>query len=445
MKSTIRLIRVPTTLSLAVAALMFAHVAWAQDSSASQRVAPSIVPELKEHTRLFEKKVYKIADNVYSAVGWDLANTILVEGDTGVIIVDTGLGVETARRVAQEFRKLTQKPVVAIVFTHFHPDHVGGVSAYASAEDVRSGKVALYAHETLVDNVENQNGTIGPILGVRNAYSFGASLDSVDRRDMNAGLGPLYSRGTSSFLAPTKTFRDTLDVRIAGVDMHMVHVPSESPDEIAIFLPMNRVLLSAEVIQAPAFPNIHTLRGTFFRDPVAWFKSIDLLRSFKADALVPAHGPPTYGAEKVEEVLRMYRDGIQYVHDQSIRYINHGLTPDELAQTVKLPPHLDSFSPWLRQYYGTVKHSVREIYVGYLGWFEGDPVDLDPIPRIESARRHVALMGGRNCVFTAAEQAYENGDPQWAAELATYLIRIDPQDTQTRVLKANAFRKLGYA
>jgi alkyl sulfatase BDS1-like metallo-beta-lactamase superfamily hydrolase len=161
--------------------------------------------------------------------------------------------------------------------------------------------------------------------------------------------------------------------------------------------------------------------------------------------LVPTHGQPVYGAERVEEVLRMTRDGIQYVHDQTVRHINKGLTPDELAHTVKLPTHLATYAPYLRQYYGTVKQAVRQIYVGYLGWFEGDPVDLDPVPADEEARRLVDLMGGRKTVMKAAKRAYADDDYQWAAELATYLIRIDKEDTGARDLKANAFRELGYA
>jgi alkyl sulfatase BDS1-like metallo-beta-lactamase superfamily hydrolase len=425
-----------------LAALIATPAAFAQ----TKEIPPSINPELSEHTKHFEKKVYRIADNVYSAVGWDLANTVLVEGTNGVIVVDTGGGINAAREVEKELRKLTGKPVVAIIYTHFHPDHINGVKAFASDEDVKSGRVTIYAHDTLLQNVQNQSAVIGPILGMRSAYSFGVALDAEDRKEMNAGIGPVGNRGdAATFIAPTKTFSDKLEVTIAGVRLQMIHAPSEAPDEIAVFLPQNKVLLSAEVIQGPTLPNIHTLRGTSFRDPVKWFKSIDALRAFKAEHMVPAHGQPVYGADKVEEVLRSYRDGIQFVHDQTIRLMNKGLTPDELANQVKFPPHLANFKPYLREYYGTVRHSVRQIYQGYLGWFEGDPLGLDPIPKTESAERHVALMGGRDRVLAEARRAYENGDSQWAAELATYLIRVDRNDKEARRLKANSFRRLGYA
>jgi alkyl sulfatase BDS1-like metallo-beta-lactamase superfamily hydrolase len=407
--------------------------------------AQSIAPELAAQNALFVRKVYQVAPNVYSAVGYSLGNSILIEGTDGVIIVDTLSSVEAGRAVMAEFRKITAKPVVAVVYTHFHPDHTQGVKGFISAEDVASGRVAVYAQESLLKNYIAQSELIGPILGVRSSYSFGAGMTAEERQGMNYGLGPLYLPGSTSFIPPTKTFGESLDTTIAGVKLRFLHLPSETPDHATIFLPDSRVLISGDMIQGPAFPNIHTLRGASFRDPLAWVESIDLARELKADTLVPSHGPPVMGAAKVEEVMRNYRDGIQFVHDQTIRYMNKGLTPDELVAAVKLPPHLDRYSPYLRQMYGTVSHSVREIYVGYLGWFEGDPVALDPTPPAESARRHITLMGGRDRVLNEAKQAMQTGDAQWAAELTTYLIRANHEDRDARILKAAAFRKLGLA
>lgn len=417
-------------------------LAWAAPAGAA---GPAIHPELAAHTDHFAKKVYAIPGGVYSAVGWNLANTILVEGDDGVIIVDVGESTDASRQVAAEFAKITTKPVKAVVYTHFHPDHINGVQAYASAEDVRSGKVEIIAHETLLGNVTRQGALVGPILGVRSGYSFGLLLPAADRAKMNAGIGPIPSLGRNTFLPPTRTFSDSLDVTIAGVRMQLVHVPSEAPDEIAIYLPEKKVLLSAETIQGPTLPNVHTLRGTKFRDPVPWVRSIDVLRSFEAEHMVPSHGQPVSGVERVEEVLRMTRDGIQFIHDQTVRHMNKGLTPGELVEVVRFPPHLAGYAPYLREYYGTVAHAVRQIYQGYLGWFEGDPVALAPTPRTDAARRTVALMGGRDRVLQEARRALEDGDPQWAAEVATHLVRIDRGDMDARGVKADAFRRLGYA
>lgn len=401
--------------------------------------AQMMQPELAQHTALFERKIYKVTPNVYSAVGYSLGNSVMIEGSDGIVIVDTLSSLEAGRAVMAEFRKITSKPVAAVIYTHFHPDHTSGGKAFADAT------TPIYAQDTLLANYITQGQLIGPILGVRSSYSFGVGLTAEERAGGNYGLGPLYLPGTTSFLPPTKTFSEQMDVTIAGVKLRLLHMPSETPDHLNVFLPDSRVLISGDMIQGPAFPNIHTLRGASFRDPLAWVESIDKARALGAEFLVPSHGQPVSGAAKVEEVMRNYRDGIQFVHDQTIRYMNKGLTPDELVEKVKLPPHLASYSPYLREFYGTVSHSVREIYVGYLGWFEGDPVSLDPTPPDESARRHVALMGGRDRVLNEARQALDTGDAQWAAELATYLIRVNHEDRDARAVKAAAFRKLGYA
>lgn len=401
--------------------------------------AQSIQPELAAHTATFAPKIYRVTPNVYSAVGYSLANSILIEGTDGVIIVDTLSSVEAGRVVMAQFRKITTKPVAAVIYTHFHPDHTSGVKAFAGAG------TPVYAQETLLANYVTQGDLIGPILGVRSSYSFGAGLTNPERQGMNNGLGPVYIPGSTSFLPPTKTFGEQMDVTIAGVKMRLTHSPSETPDHTTIFLPDSRVLITGDMIQGPAFPNIHTLRGASFRDPRAWVDSIDRARELHADFMAPSHGQPVSGAAKVEEVMRNYRDGIQFVHDQTIRYMNKGMTPDELVAAVKLPPHLASYAPYLREFYGTVSHSVREIYVGYLGWFQGDPVALDPVPPAESSKRYVELIGGRERVLAEAQKALDKGDAQWAAELSTHLIRVNHDDRDARSVKAAAFRKLGLA
>ncbi|MBD9427300.1 MBL fold metallo-hydrolase [Pseudomonas sp. PDM15] len=410
-----------------------------------ERIEPSIHPELKAHTAHFTQKLYKVADNVWSAVGWQLGNVVAIDAPEGLIIVDTGESVSESRKIMDELRKVSAKPVKAVVYTHFHPDHINGVQAFVSPEQVASGEVQIYAHDTLLANVVAQGAQVGPVLGVRSAYTFGTFLKPADNKDMNGGIGPIAKADPSTFIAPTITFKERLDTTIAGLPVQFFHAPSEAPDEIVLYLPNNKVLISAEVDQGPTLPNIHTLRGTKFRDPVLWVASLDLLRSLKAEYMVPLHGRPVTGAEKVEEVLRMTRDGIAYIHDQTVRWMNKGLTPDELVEKVKLPPHLASYTPYLREYYGTVKHSVRQIYNGYLGWFQGDPVDLDPIPPREKAQRLIALMGGRDKLLLEAGKAYLAGDYQWAAELSGYAIRVDREDELARDIKARSFRKLGYA
>lgn len=410
-----------------------------------EQIKASIHPELAEHSKHFAQKVYQVAGNVYSAVGWQLGNVAMIEAPEGLIIIDTGESVSESRKIMAEFRKISDKPVKAVVYTHFHSDHINGVKAFVTEEQVRSGEVQIIAHETLLANVVAQGALVGPILSVRSGYSFGAMLPEGDHEQMNAGIGPIAKVEAATFIAPTLTFKDKLDTRIAGLDLQFLHVPSEAPDEIIIYLPDNRVLISAEVEQGPTLPNIHTLRGTKFRDPVVWVESLDKLRAYKAEHMVPLHGRPVSGQDKVEEVLRMTRDGIAYIHDQSVRWMNKGLTPDELVEKVKLPPHLAGYTPYLREYYGTVKHSVRQIYNGYMGWFQGDPVALDPLPPKDKAERLIALMGGRGKLLLAAGEAYLKGDYQWAAELSSYAIQVDNEDKLARDIKARSFRKLGYA
>ncbi len=419
-------------------------VAQERKNLADERPAPTVNPRLTEHSRKMAQQVYRVTDNVYSAVGFGGANVTMIVGRDGVIIVDTMESVDAAKNILAEFRKLTDKPVKAIVYTHNHTDHTMGVKAFTTEEDVKAGKVDIYAHETMMNTVISNASVIAPILGLRSAYSFGVMLETGPEGKINQGLGPQMVFGQRSFIAPTKTFKDALDVEVAGVKLRLIYAPSETDDEIVVWLPDQKLLQTAEVIQGETFPNLHTIRGTAYRDPVKWFKTIDLMRRLGAEHLVPSHGRPVSGKDKVEDLLTAYRDAIQYVHDQTVRQMNKGLTPDEIAEVVaQLPPHLANH-PWLGEFYGTVKHSVRQIYQGYLGWFNGDPTTLDPTPRAEQAKRYVALMGGRDAVLKAAQTAADNGDHQWAAELLTHLIRLNPNDQEACKRKAHALRQLAY-
>ena len=429
---------------LMVNALLTIVICAQSKNLADDQPSPKINPRLTEHSRKMEQRVYKVTENVYHAVGFGVANSTLIVGNDGIIIVDTTESSDSGKAVLAEFRKITDKPVKAIIYTHNHSDHTMGVKAFTSEDDVKAGKVPIYAHETMMNTVINNASVVAPALGIRAAYTFGIMLERGPEGWVNQGLGPAYVRGATGFIAPTKTFKDNLEVTIAGVKMQLLYAPSETDDEIVVWLPEQKLLQSAEVIQGETFPNVHTIRGTKFRDPVAWYKTVDFLRSLGADHLVPSHGRPMSGKEKIEEMLTAYRDAIQYVHDQTIRLMNKGLTPDEIVEQVAhLPAHLAQH-PWLGEFYGTVKHSVRQIYVGYLGWFEGDPTTLDPLPRGEESKRYVELMGGREKVLSAAKKAFDAGEHQWTAELLTHLIRVNKEDLEARKLKADSLRQLAY-
>ncbi|MCJ7515921.1 MAG: MBL fold metallo-hydrolase [Dehalococcoidia bacterium] len=410
-------------------------------------VPASINPELKEHTKLFERKIHKVGDNVYCAVGYNLANIIMVEGKDGIVIVDTGMELKQGQDVLADFQKITSKPVTAIIYTHHHSDHVQGTGAFVSQQDAASGTVPIISHETLMQEYIHESGFIGPIMSARAISMYNSMLDGDDMKDMNAGIGPSFGPGKNVFIPPTQTFHDKLNITLAGIRMEMYYVPSEAHSELCIYLPDAKTLLSAEVIQDHCYPNIYTVRGAVYRNPTDWYRSIDAMRGFAAEAehMVLQHGTPISGRDYIQQVLTYYRDAIQFTHDQTLRYSNKGYSKDEVAKLVKLPPHLENFSPWLRPFYGSVKHSVPQIVCGSIGWFDGDPCYLDPTPRIEYAKRLVALMGGRERILEEADKVFVNGDPQFSAELTSYLIRIDQNDMEARKLKAAAYRVLGYA
>lgn len=413
---------------------------------------PTVSPRLAIHSRRMAQRIYRVAERVYCAVGYAIANVIFVVGDDGLIVIDTTESKEGGDAALADFLKAApvaaQLPVRAVVYTHNHSDHIGGVRAFADEARVKSGDTWIIAHETLMETVINNAALVGPILSTRAAYSFGSHLETGPEGTLNAGIGPILARGKSTFLPPTHTFKDRWDVMLAGVRFEFLYAPSEADDEIVMYLPDLKVLLSAEVIQGECFANVHTIRGTRYRDPVQWVRSIDMMRSVveaqSAAFMVPAHGRPVAGNANIAELLAAYRDAIAFTHDQAVRFINKGYTPDELAEILPaLPPHLAQHA-WLGEYYGTVKHSVRQVFSGQIGWFDGDPATLDPVPRAERARRLVALMGGAARVAEEARGALKSGDPRWAAELASYLVRIDTNDAGARQIKADALRTMGF-
>lgn len=404
---------------------------------------PKIDPHMTRRARTMEQALLKIGDRTYLAYGWDITSPMMVVGDDGIIIIDPPMAMEAGRETLEAFRRVTDKPVRAIVYTHNHIDHVAGVKAFTTEEDVASGKVEIYAHETLIQGVINWASTVGPIEGRRTSYTAAAFLPKGPDGSVHDALGPTARGGDVTFIPPSKTFSDELDLTVAGVKMHLRYLPSETEDEIVAWFPDDKLLNSAEVMQGENFPNVYTIRGTKYRDPVQWFKSIDVMREFPTEYLVPTHGRPIVGYDNVQNMLTAYRDAIQFVHDQTIRYMNRGYTPEQLVEVVKLPPHLADH-PWLNEDYGTVKHMVRNIYGGYLGWFQGDPWALDPLPYMARAKRYVEMMGGRDDVVKAAKKAIEDKEYTWAAEILTHVIRISHDDMEARELKAEAYRQWAY-
>ena len=398
----------------------------------------SVVQRLSEE---FRREVYEVTDGVYQAVGFGIANSIMVEGDACVFIVDVMGSMETAAQVKAEFDKITEKPIEALVYTHNHADHVMGGLAF-----VPGGNVDVYAHDTTNYYINRMANVLRPVLRRRSARMFGSHLRrSGPDRMQNVGLGPFVETldpdMTLGLIRPNKTFSDQLEAEICGVKVAFVHAPGETNDQIFVWLPERGVLLPGDNIYK-AFPNLYSIRGTLYRDVLAWAHSIDKMRALRPTHLVPSHTRAISGEKEVYETLTVYRDAIQFVHDQTIRGINQGLTPDELAEAVKLPPQLAQH-PFLQELYGKVEWSVRGIFNGYLGWFDGDAATLEPVNPDERAEGMASLAGGAQGLQRAARGAVDEGQYAWAAELATHLIRVDPSSVQAKQIKADALRALG--
>lgn len=426
---------------------------------------PDVPAPLAAHARRMRQRIYRAGERTYCAVGYALANVIIVRCEGALVVLDTTESNQSAARILQDFRaavpEVANWPVAALIYTHNHSDHINGARAFVNEEDVRAGRTQIIAHATLMRAISENASVVAPILATRSAYSFGALLPPGPKGSVSAGIGPCIINSSVSFLPPTLTFDQALDITLAGVRFEFRHAPSETDDEIVVWLPEVQTLLSAEVIQGECLANVHTIRGTRYRDPLQWVDTIDALRLRHARQpvqwMVPAHGRPVGGQAPIAELLTAYRDAIAFIHDQAVRFINHGATPDELADWLPaLPPHLARHA-WLGEYYGTVKHSVRQVFCGLLGWFDGDPATLDPLAPQARARRWIALAGGREAVLrglqtSAAHALAPETDRQaaldeyrWIAELAGQLLRLDPADEQARQAKANSLRQLGLA
>ncbi len=401
------------------------------DAPASKSGAKPGGEILKAHSALFEKEVFNPADGIYVAVGYGLANSIMIEGDDGVIIVDTMEGKAQASEVLAAFRKITTKPVEAIILTHNHTDHIYGARVFAEGRDV-----PVYAHSSTGFYIDKIVNVLVNAIYARSMRMFGSLLPPSEV--VNAGIGPSLNVDTTDLglMRPTVVFDDELEVEIAGIELKLVHAPGETEDQLFVWLPKLKALLPGDNIYQ-SFPNLYTIRGTAYRDVMKWVRSLDTMRLLEAEVLVPSHTRPLTGAKRIDGVLLAYRDAIQYVHDQTVRGINRGLGPDELVEFVRLPDHLAAH-PWLVEHYGTVAWSVRSVFSGYLGWFGGDGAELEPLSPKERASRLAAAFEAAASLPDQARAAFEAGDYQWAAELARHWLTSEPESGDAKDLLAAA-------
>jgi len=363
-----------------------------------------------------------------------LANSILIVGDEGAIVVDTMESARAAKAVKAEFDRITDKPIVAIIYTHNHYDHVMGAKVFADGD-----RTEIYAHEKLMPAIERSQKVLRSAMTSRNVRQFGILLPPSMHH--GSGIGPrlvLDGFGAhSQFLPPTITVGDgRTPLTIAGVQLELVHAPGETPDQLYVWLPRKHALLCGDNYYR-AFPNLYAIRGTPYRDPRHWADSLDLMIAEKAEYLIPSHTSPLSGRGVVRQVLTDYRDAIRSVIDQTYAGMNAGLTTDEIVEIVRLPEALAN-KPYLKETYGTVAWSIRAICTGSLGWFDGNPTRLFPLSPVERAKRVVELSGGERNLLQQVRAAIDKADYQWAAELADHLIALAEKPGEAHTLKAKA-------
>ena len=390
---------------------------------------------LINHTNEFNKEIYTYKTPgglIHIAVGFGIANSIMIEGKDGNIIVDVTDSVSEAEMVHSLFKKKNSNPIKAIIYTHNHGDHTFGAEYFIKSQEE---KPIVIAHESTDYYVQRIMGIINPIISKRSTRMFGTLLP--DDQFINAGIGPSLNVSDSpiGYIEPDTVFKDELKLKIAGINLELYHAPGETNDQIFVWLPDHKALMPGDNIYN-TFPNLYTIRGTTHRNVIGWVKSLDHMRSFNPEYLFPSHTKPLSG-EDVMNSLTIYRDAIQYVHDQTIRLMNEGYYPDEIVELIELPDELSS-SSFLREFYGTIRWSVKSIYSGYLGWFNGNPADLDPLSRKEKAIRISNLAGGDENLFNELKRAVEDEDMQWALQLSEHLINLEYKISETNKLKSKA-------
>lgn len=407
---------------------------------------PHVHPSLTHLSTVMEPAIEQVAENVYSAVGFDVANSTFVIGDDAVVIIDTMTSTENMNNAFTAFREICDYPVKGIVYTHSHGDHWGGSPAVIDAAPNQSAPVPIVAHDKFIAEVARINGYNQPIMAARSAYQHGAFLPTSVEGRVNAGAGPFLDFDqTAALIPPNVTVGERLDIEIAGVQMEIVWVPSEAPDEVAVWLPQYRVLQTAECIQGECFPNIYTLRGDVPRPAQQWIDSLDVLRRFPAEALAKSHGRSVVGASASGDHLRNYRDAIAWTHDQTIRFMNQGYVPDQIVEKLgAMPPHLTADETSGTEGYGSVPHGSRSIYTWYLGFNTGETTNFDPAPYERRQHGYVAAMGGAERVCELAREAMDRDDNRWAIELLGYVVRSQPDNGTARALSAQAHRREGF-
>ncbi|MFC9436936.1 alkyl/aryl-sulfatase [Nocardia sp. NPDC057030] len=426
-------------------------VVWDNDSYGFLRepCPLSVNPSLWRQSQLTVKQgLYEIAPGFYQIRGLDLSNMTLVEGNTGVIVIDPLVSAETAAAGLALYRRHRgDRPVTGLIYSHAHVDHFGGTLGVTTKDEVAAGRCPVLAPSGFLEHAVSENIYAGTAMARRAAYMYGAALPRGPKGQIGAGLGQTTSVGTITLLQPTRDITRTgQEETVDGVRMVFQLTPgTEAPAEMNFYFPDCRILCMAENA-THTMHNLLTLRGALVRDPHVWSRylteSINLYAR-NADLVFSSHHWPIWGTDRVVEFLSVQRDLYAYLNDQTLRLLNQGYVGSEIAEMMRLPPAItESWST--HGYYGSVSHNVKAIYQRYMGWFDGNPAHLWEHPPVESAKRHVDAMGGATETLKKAQTAYDTGDYRWATQLANYVIFADPRNDTAKRLQASIFEQLAY-
>jgi alkyl sulfatase BDS1-like metallo-beta-lactamase superfamily hydrolase len=391
--------------------------------------------------------LFEVTPGIYQIRGFDIANMTIIEGDTGWILVDPLTTRETAAAAIAFAREhLDAKPVRAIIFTHSHIDHFGGVLGVVSAEEVLRDKIRVIAPLGFMDEATSENIIAGSAMGRRAEYQFGRHLPLSERGYVDTGLGKWIAFGNYGILAPSELVDHTpQEMVLDGVRFVFQYTPgAEAPAELTFYLPDAKAYCGAEILSRNMH-NLYTLRGTKVRDPIKWSRYINEAMALfgEAEVYFGCHHWPIWGQSKIRDFMEKQRDLYKYIHDQTMRLANKGYTPAEIAAEIALPESLGK-AFFNRDYYGTLNHNAKAVYQRYLGWYDGNPANLNPLPPADSAKKYVAYMGGAANVLQQAEKSFADGEYRWVAEVLNHVVFAQPDNQKARRLLARAYDQLGY-
>jgi alkyl sulfatase BDS1-like metallo-beta-lactamase superfamily hydrolase len=411
--------------------------------------ADTMNPSLWRHLSLLNNHgLFEVTPGLWQVRGLDISVMSVIATETGYVIVDPLTSMETAAAAMSLVREhLGDKPVKAVIYTHSHGDHFGGVKGVISEADVAAGKVQVIAPDGFMEHAVSENLIAGPAMTRRANYQFGTRLQPGPAGQGGAGIGTGLPSGTFSLIAPTHTVKETGEkLVIDGIEIEFQVTPgTEAPAEMNFYLPHLRALCLAENANA-TMHNVLPPRGALVRDSKAWADYLTQaihLYGDNTDVMFVSHGWPRWGHDEVIAFMASHRDAYKYLHDQSVRLMNKGYTAEEIAEVIALPDSLSA--KWYNHgYYGTMAHNSKAVYQRYLGWYDANPANLNPWPPEELAKRYVAAMGGADKALRLAEEAYEGGDYRWAAEVTKQIVFSDAANEDARELMAQAFEQMGY-